>query len=82
MLIKSQARGPVCGQEKMEMDPGGDRALSLIEEFFVRRNEERRQEDAAFAARPDAAQVGASLQARLSEALRREQVLLEERKRL
>jgi hypothetical protein len=82
MLIKSQARGPACGQEKMEMDPGGDRALNLIEEFFARRKEQQRQEDAAFAARPDAAQVAASLQARLSEALRREQVLLEEQNRL
>jgi hypothetical protein len=60
-----------------EVDEGEERAFGLIEEFFEQHQRGLAEADAKLAARPDAAQLGATLQKRLAETLDREKQLRE-----
>jgi hypothetical protein len=66
---------PTCGFPPPKPDMGTERAQQLIEEILKGNHEKLAQEDAEFASRPDAAQVGATLQTRLAGALEREKEL-------
>jgi hypothetical protein len=52
--------------------------MAFLEEFIANFQEEMRQKDAELAKRPDAAQIGATLQAAITSCLERERVLLTE----
>ena len=60
------------------VDEGLERSLGLCESLLAGYEAKVAAEDAEFAARPDAAAIGATLQERLAGALRREEALRKE----
>jgi hypothetical protein len=65
---------PECGREPEPVDVGSERAEALIQELLDEMDAEQADEDAELAARPDAAQIGATLQHSLKAALDREEM--------
>jgi hypothetical protein len=59
-------------QPEEDVDEGTERALKLCRDYLRRLEDEAAEEDAKFAARPDAAAIGYSLQQQLQGALDRE----------
>jgi hypothetical protein len=55
-----------------EVDEGSDRCIALMERLIGEYHEEEARENAALAARPDAARIGATLQNRLKTSLDRQ----------
>lgn len=83
-LEKMQAQGTVKGAKspkssektkEAEPDEGTERAIGLVERLLDGFHAEQAEEDAKLAARPDAAQIGATLQNSLKGALEREEIL-------
>jgi hypothetical protein len=77
-LVKAEmtARAPGrTGRDDSDDHNGGGTAW--IEQWLEKSKEKQRGQDLEFSKRPDAAQIGVTLQRRLDEALRRERVLLE-----
>lgn len=74
----SQTKEEKAPETTEEVDEGTERALALCDQILADIEAKEAQENAAFAARPDAAAVGASLQRKLSQALGREAKLKEE----
>jgi hypothetical protein len=72
-----QEKAAALPEPAEEVDEGSLKALEAIEELQALWREEQRQEDAELAARPNAAEFAGTLQRRLTEALRREQILFE-----
>jgi putative SOS response-associated peptidase YedK len=66
------------GENDDEPDPGNERLRRLVDDWLEMHQQQQAEEDAAFAARPDAAMLGASLKSRLEESTRREGVLWDE----
>jgi hypothetical protein len=62
-------------QEQAKVDEGSERALALCKSCLANETAKQAQEDAELATRPNAAQIGATLQAQLREALNREKEL-------
>jgi hypothetical protein len=71
---ESEAR-PAPPEPELEPDEGTERVQAHIKRLLGKLHEEQRREDLELASRPDAAQIGGTLQKALTEALRREQVL-------
>jgi hypothetical protein len=70
------------GATDEEPDQSTEHTLALVRGWLEGQMERAGQKDAAFAARPDAAMLGASLRSRLEESTRREGVLWDEVRRL
>jgi hypothetical protein len=66
---------PEAVEPQEEVDQGTANSLALLENLLIQHEAERIAEDAAFAKRPDAAQIGATLQYKLTAALEREAML-------
>jgi hypothetical protein len=71
---ESEAR-PAQPEPELEPDEGTERVQGLIKRLLGKLHEQQRQEDLELASRPNAAEIGGTLQKALTEALRREQVL-------
>jgi hypothetical protein len=62
-------------EPELEPDEGTEHVQALISRLLTKLNEQQRQEDLELAARPNAAEIGGTVQKALQEAVRREKVL-------
>jgi hypothetical protein len=72
---QQESQAPGASPDEKATDPGTEKSLAAIDQLLRRYSAERAREDAEFAQRPDAAAMGATLQRRLAEAVRREEAL-------
>lgn len=74
-LALTEAKTPDKHEQQQRIAIAEDPAIRVCKQFLENCQRQQAEEDAELARRPDAAQIGGSLQRSLTEALRRESVL-------